>query len=207
MKLLQTLPILLSTMFFISCGETTTTSPIVDVTSIAIDDTNIEIYATQSEKSLTATATYSDGSTANATADLAWNSSDTSTLLTAVGKIIAAKNGGDANLSINYADTFSDMQGVHIKELLDVNVSDVNITLVGEPQIVYFSGIYKNGDTNESIPLEANVLWYTDTNATISDVNSTQLTLTVNYDVTSLLLRSVLFANTDNAVDFNKTFY
>lgn len=204
MKLLQTLFISLFTLFFISCGETTTTSPIADVTSIAIDDTNISIYSTQLTKELTATATYSDGTTANATADLAWSSSDTSTLLTAVGQVLAAKNGGEANLTIDYANTFDNTVAVYIKELLDINVSDINVSATGEAQIVYFSGIFKNYDTNETgVPLENNIVWYSDANSTISDVNATQLTLTVDYNTTSVLLRPVLFG-TD---DFNKTFY
>lgn len=197
---------LLATLFFASCGENTSTSPIADVTSISIDDTNLSIYSTSSALAVTATATYSDGTTANATADLAWSSSDTSLLVASVGNIQALSNGGDANLTIDYADTFSDTQNVHIKELIDINISnlnDINISDIGTPQKVYFSGTFENNETN--ITLANNITWYSDENATISDVNGSELTLTVDYNTSSVLLRAILFTGTTNAVDFNKT--
>lgn len=204
MKFIQTPLLLLLSTFIISCGDNTTTSPIADVASISLDDKNITIYSTDLEKILTATATYTDGSKTDATADLAWSSSDSTILGTVVGKILAQKNGGDANLSIDYADTFEDYTSVHIKELISIQYSDVNISDVGTPQIVYLSGTFENNETNVSLP--ANITYYSDVNSTITDVNATQLTLTVDYNATSVLLRATLFTNTANTVDFNTTF-
>lgn len=204
MKFIQTPLLLLLSTFIISCGDNTTTSPIADVASISLDDKNITIYSTDLEKTLTATATYTDGSKTDATADLAWSSSDSTILGTVVGKILAQKNGGDANLSIDYADTFEDYTSVHIKELISIQYSDVNISDIGTPQIVYLSGTFENNETNVSLP--ANITYYSDVNSTITDVNATQLTLTVDYNATSVLLRATLFTNTANTVDFNTTF-
>lgn len=204
MKFIQTPLLLLLSTFIISCGDNTTTSPIADVASISLDDKNITIYSTDLEKTLTATATYTDGSKTDATADLAWSSSDSTILGTVVGKILAQKNGGDANLSIDYADTFEDYTSVHIKELISIQYSDVNVSDVGTPQIVYLSGTFENNETNVSLP--ANITYYSDVNSTITDVNATQLTLTVDYNATSVLLRATLFTNTANTVDFNTTF-
>ena len=204
MKFIQTPLLLLLSTFIISCGDNTTTSPIADVASISLDDKNITIYSTDLEKTLTATAIYTDGSKTNATADLAWSSSDSTILGAAVGKILAQKNGGDANLSIDYASTFEDFTSVHIKELISIQYSDVNISDIGTPQIVYLSGTFENNETNVSLP--ANITYYSDVNSTITDVNATQLTLTVDYNATSVLLRATLFTNTANSVDFNRTF-
>ena len=204
MKLIQTLLILLSTTFFISCGDNTTSSPIADVASISLDDTNISIHSTDLQKALTATATYTDGTTANATADLTWSSSDSSTLSTAVGAVLAAKNGGDANLTIEYANTFNDTQNVHIKKLISIEYSDVNISDIGTAQTIYLSGTFENNETNVSI--EANTRYYSDENSTITDVNATQFTLTVDYNTSSILIRAVLFEATENEQEFNTTF-
>ena len=196
MKLIQTLLILLSTTFFISCGENTTSSPIADIAAITLDDTNISIHSTDLRKALTATVTYTDGTTANATADLTWSSSDSSTLLTAVGAVLAAKNGGDANLTIEYANTFDDMQNVHVKELISIEYSDVNVSDVGTAQTIYIGGTFENKEKNVS--LQTNIRYISDANSTITDVNATQFTLTVDYNTSSILIRAVLFENTAN---------
>ncbi len=207
MKFIQIpLTVLLSTLF-ISCGENTTSSPIADIASISIDKRKIVIYSTDLEKKLTATATYTDGTTANATADLAWSSSDYSTLLTAVGSILAAKNGGDANLTIDYADTFSDFTSVHINKLISIEYGDVNISKNGEPQVVAYSGTFEAPDGNKTnISLLTNLTYYPDTNTTLNDINSTHITFTINNNPSSIFLRAILFTNTENSQDFNTTF-
>lgn len=207
MKFIQTPLLLLLSTLFISCGDNTTTSPIADVASISLDEKNITIYSTDLEKTLTATATYTDGSTTNATADLAWSSSDSTILGSAVGKILAQKNGGDANLTIDYADTFEDTTSVHINKLLSIQYGDVNISNNGNPQIVSLSGTFQTVDGNETnVSIPANLTYYPDTNTTISDVNATHITLTINNNPSSIFLRTTLFTLTDNAEDFNTTF-
>ncbi|MDF1876554.1 hypothetical protein JHD47_01820 [Sulfurimonas sp. SAG-AH-194-L11] len=204
MQYIKTLLILLSTTFFISCGENTTTAPIADVVSISLDDSNISIYSTQLAKPLTATVTYADATTADATANLLWSSSDSTIFQATVGSVLATKNGGDANLTASYADTFYDSTTVHVKELLSIQYSDVNVSDVGTAQIIYISGTFENNETN--VTLETNIAYYSDENATITDINATQFTLTVDVNTSSIAIRAVLFENTDNTQDFNTTF-
>ncbi|MDQ7067589.1 MAG: hypothetical protein Q9M40_06280 [Sulfurimonas sp.] len=191
-------------LFFISCGENTSSSPITYISSISLNENNITIYSTQLAKPLSATVTYQDGSRANATADVAWSSSDSSILFASTGSIIAANNGGDVNLSISYTDSFNDFTNVHIKKLISIEYSDVNISDIGTAQIVYISGTFENNETNVS--LAANITYTSDENTTISDVNATQLTLTIDNNTSSILLRATLFIDTNNAQDFNTTF-
>lgn len=189
----------------ISCGDNTTVSPLKDVSSISIDDTNISIYATQSAKILTATVSYNNGTTVNASADLLWTSSNSAIFSASTASIVATSNGGDANLSIDYKSTFNDFTAVHVKKLLTINYSDLNISDIGTPQTIYVSANYENNETN--ISMENNILWSVDSNATITDTNASQITLTVDYNVTSIELRATLFNATAYAEDFNKTFY
>jgi len=191
--------------FFISCGDTTTSSPLIEIESIHFDETNISIYATDLEKELTATVVYDDNSTANGAADMLWSSSDTNVVYAYGATVVAAGNGGDANITISYADTFEDTTSVHVKELQSINYTDINISDIGTPQVVYFSGNFENNETN--ITMKNNIIWTIDANATLSDINETQLTITVDYNTTSITLFTTLFSGTENEVDFNKTFY
>jgi len=208
MKLSQTFFTLLATTFFVACGDNTTTSPITDVASISINDRNLSLYSTDISISTASTVTYLDGSTTNATADMEWISSDDSTLLTSSGAMYPRKNGGDVNVTIDYQSKFNDSVPVQIKELLSINYSDLNISDVGNPQILYTTGNFKNGDTNETnVTMNGNIYWITDENATISEINATQMTITIDYNTTSILLTTSLFINTENQQDFNKTFH
>ncbi|SFV55878.1 hypothetical protein MNB_SM-4-258 [hydrothermal vent metagenome] len=205
MQYLKNLSFICLSTFIISCGDNTTLSPLKDVTSINLDDTNISIYATQAAKTLTATVTYNDGTTADASIDFSWESLDSSIFNASTASIVATSNGGDANLSIDYQSTFNDYTSVHVKKLLTINYSDLNISDIGNPQIIYVSGNYENNESN--ISMENNILWTVDSNATLTDVNASQMTITVDYNVTSILLKASLFYNTSYVEDFNKTFY
>ena len=206
MKYLKKFSLLSLATIFVACGDNTTTSPLTDIDSISINETNISIYATQLAKDLNATVLYEDNTSANGGADMAWSSSDTDILNVANSLIVAAKNGGDANFTIDYASTFSDTREVHIKELLSINYSsDFNISDIGTPQTIYVSGNFENNETN--ITMYNNILWSVDSNATITELNASQITLTVDYNVSSITLSATLFNTTENAQDFNKTFY
>lgn len=205
MQYLKNLSFICLSTIIISCGDNTTLSPLKDVTSISLDDTNISIYATQAAKTLTATVTYDDGTTADASIDLLWESLDSSIFYASTASVVATSNGGDANLSIDYQSTFNDYTSVHVKKLLTINYSDLNISDIGNPQIIYVSGNYENNESN--ITMENNILWTVDSNATLTDVNASQMTITVDYNVTSILLKASLFYNTSYVQDFNKTFY
>lgn len=204
MRHIKALLILLSTIFIISCGENTTTSPIPDIVSLSLDNSNISIYSTAREKPLSATVTYTDATTANVTANIMWVSSDDSVLLTSVSSILPAKNGGDANITISYQDKFHDSRSVHVKKLISIEYSDINISDIGTAQTIYVSGTFENNETNVS--LNHNIKYYSDTNATIVDVNATQFILTVDNNTSSIVVRAVLFETTDHSQDFNTTF-
>lgn len=200
----KNLSFLLMSTFFISCGDNTSTSPIADVDAIKLSDSNISIYSTQNVLSLTSSAFYTDGTSSDVTQDTAWSSSDTDVFLATNGSILASTNGGDAKLNIDYASTFSDSATVHVKALKSINYSDINISDSSNAQTIYVTGNFENNETN--VTMQTNILWSTDTNATISDSNASQITLTVDANVTSFVLTGTLFSGTTNAVDFNKTF-
>ena len=200
----KTLSFLLLSTFFISCGENTTTSPIKDVTAIKLSESNISIYATQNVLSLSSSVLYTDGTSTDVTKDTAWNSSDTNIFLATNGSILASANGGDASLNIDYASKLHDSSPVHVKALQSINYSDINVSDSTQAQTIYVTGNFENNETN--VTMQTNILWSTDTNATISEANASQITVTVGTNVTSFVLTGSLFTNTTNEVDFNKTF-
>ncbi len=203
MKFTKTLTSLALLTLLISCGENTTTSPLKDITAISLDETNVSIYAT-GEASLHSTVHYDDGSTADGSADMAWGSDDSSIIATRSALVYATANGGDANVTIDYASKYSDSAPVHVIKLLSINFSDLNISDVGNPQIISFSGNFENNETN--VTMQRNITWSVDENATISEVNTTALTLTVDDNVTSIKLTATLFKNAENAQSFEKVY-
>jgi len=203
MKTLYTPFLLAGLLLLNSCGDNTTTSAIKELESLKINNSVKSIYATSPSTRLYATVNYSDGSESNLSDQFSWSSSD-EVLFVSDSSILPTKNGGDANITVRYKSNLSDVAQFHVKELLSINFSDINISDVGTPQTLYFSGNFENNESN--VTLTNNITWYSDENSTISDINATQLTITVDTNTTSVLLRAVLFTNTDNAVDFNKTY-
>jgi len=204
MKFYKNLPSLFLLSFLISCGDNTTTSPIKDITNIAINESNISLYATGS-KVLTSTVYYNDGSSENGSADMAWDNNGSSVISTTTALVYATKNGGDANVTIDYASTFGDIKPVYVKKLISINYSDLNISDVGNPQVIHFSGNFENNETN--ITMQRNLTWSVDSNATLNEVNTSQLTLTVDYSVTSIKLTATLFEYSENNSSFEHIFY
>ena len=211
MQLSTKLSTLLLPFLLISCGDNTTTSPIPDISSIDINESNISLYSTDVSKNYEARVTYTDGTTANGTQDMAWSSADTDLLFTGTGLIFPLQNGGDTTLKIEYASKLNDTSSVHVKKLIGldcVNANDVNLSDVGVPQTLHFTGIFfKTTDSNETnVSLASNITWNGDENITISDKNASSVTFTIDQNVSSILLKASLFMNTTNQVDFNKTF-
>jgi hypothetical protein len=206
---LTTLPLLALTTFFISCGDNTTTSPIAEVESIKINESNISLYATDVDIPLTANIYYTDNTNSSITPKVSWISSDIYQLSTSVNSstanITSQTNGGDVNLKIIYRSSFEDTQSVHIKELISLNYSDINISDIGTPQTLYVTGNFENNESNVS--LLGNLSWSMDSNATVTESNASQITFTIDSAVTSLFVEGKLFADTDREVDFNNTFY
>jgi len=202
MKYISTSTLLLLSLLSISCGENTTTSPLKDIVSIKINDKeNISIYSTDINYPLTGTVFYNDSSNILATGDMAWSSLDSTILGTSNGNIYARKNGGDTNLTIDYQSTFSDTALVHVKELLSINYSDLNLSISDAEQIIYVTGNFENNETN--ITMNGNIFWSVDANATLSEANASAITLSVLPEATSVKLTGTLFTNTENNVSFS----
>ena len=204
MKYLPTLLLSTFSLLFISCGENTSSSPLNEITSISLVEKNISLYATDRDVNLSAKVFYNNSTSAVATGDMAWSSSDNNIFTTTTGKISAEKNGGDAEVIIDYQDTFSDKSSVHVKKLLTINYTDLNISDIGNPQTIKVSGNFENNETD--VKMKGNILWSVNSYATISESNASQITLTVDYKVSSITLSATLFSDTDNAVIFDKTF-
>jgi hypothetical protein len=205
MKLIKILFILLSTIFFASCGDDTTlTSPLTEIKSLSLDDSNISIRSTDSQKALTFTVVYQDGTTVTSSSGVTWRTSDEYVFVPYIGSIIATNNGGDANLTINDTDKFQDTSPVHVKKLISIEYSDINISDIGVAQTVYMSGTFEDNETN--VTLESNIAYYSDENSTITDINETQFTITIDNETPSIQIKAILFENTDNSQEFNTTF-
>ncbi len=194
--------------FLISCGDNTTTSPIRDISSIDINESNISLYSTDANISYKAIIHYNDTTIADGTKNITWSSSDPSILFTETGMISPLQNGGNSTLQIEYASKLSHTSLVHIKSLQSltyVNKEDINISKIGDPQTLTVKGNFENNESNVS--LANNITWSGDENITISEQNASSVTFTIDKKVTSIFLKASLFLNSANQVDFNKTFY
>ena len=155
----------LSTCIIAGCGGSNTTTPLAsDITSIHIDTTTKSFYPTDAKISLHATANYTDGTTKDVSTYVIWSESNSS-LVNMVANTLAVKsNGGESNLSIQYAD-FQDTTPIHIHKLTvfhTIYPDDVNTT--GE-YIFKAEGDFDNNETNRT--LITNIHWYATNDATI----------------------------------------
>ena len=204
MKYLSKLLLSTFSLFFISCGDNTTTSLLKEVTNITLNENNISIYATDKDINLTATVFYDDGTSSIASGNMAWSTSDTTILSNSTATISASKNSGDAEVIIEYQEIFHDSKSVHIKTLESINYSDINLSITDEEQTVYISGNFENNETNKV--MQSNLTWSVNENATLGEVNATAIKLTVNPEATSVILTATLFIYTDNNITFEHTF-
>jgi len=201
MTLLQTSLLSLSAALFLGCGgENTNSSIVADVTGISINERDISLYSTDLTKKLNATTHYENNTSADATEAVIWSSSNTDDLSISLSKVTAIANGGDSNVTISYLQ-FSDFQTVHIKELVSINYSELNVSDTSNSQTIYVSGNFENNESN--VTMFTNITWTSDENITISESNSTQVTLTLTNR--PAMLFGTLFSGTLNQVDFNKT--
>ncbi len=205
MQLSTKISSLLFPLLLISCGDNTTTSPIPDISSIDINDSNISLYSTDAAHNYKAIVNYTNGTMADGTLDITWSSDDNGTLLfTGIGSVTPLHNGGNTTLQIEYDSKFFNTTPVYIKKLQSLNYSDINISKVGVVQTLNVTGNFENNESN--ISLTNNILWSGDENITISEQNASSVIFTIDQNVTSIFLKASLFINTTNQVDFNKTF-
>jgi len=164
MKLLYILLITALSLLFISCGENTTTSPLNDVVSLQINDTNVTMHSTDAQKTITASVTYTDGSTADATNSIAWSSSNSNVLTAALGNLTpGTDNGGNVTIEASY-ENYSDSTTATVYKLTDYNVSFPDINSTGT-YLFQANGDFENGDTN--ISMVNNIVWSADNSAVI----------------------------------------
>ena len=207
MQLLTKLSSFLLPLLLISCGENTISSPLPEIVSIDLNESNISLYATDAKKSLQALVHYDDNTTADVTKDVSWSSTDSALLFAQDGTLNALKNGGNTTIKIEYASKFSDTASVHIKKLLTLtylNSADINISDTANAQTLKIKGNFENNESN--ITLANNITWGADENVTINEQNASSVTFTVtDENVTSITLHTYLFKDSANQVDFNIT--
>ena len=205
MKILTKTLLTLTSLLFISCGENTETNAVADIKSVEINSTDINIYSTDSAISFSANAKFDDGSNRSITDLVDWSSSTNVVDISSDGTLRNLDNGGESNISIDY-EHFTDKINVKVAKLTSINYSDINISDTSNAQTIYFSGNFDNNDTNVS--MKSNLVWLTDSNATISDVNSSSVTLTL-HDTQTLLYATLLnkevfcYAVTKKLLDIN----
>lgn len=171
-KTFRTILLITFAIFFLACGDNTT-SPLKDITSIDIDDTNGTIYSTDS-RTLTATVTYTDGSTASVDKPELWSSSDYNVVNVYNGELIVVSNGGSSIITIS-AGNISDDINVSIVKLTDFNISSADITTTGE-HILEATGTFED---NTSKVIKRNIVWSATNDATITTDENYVTTITI----------------------------
>ena len=173
MKRLTTTLLILGASLFLGCdsGDHTEKSIIPDVKSIHITSDVENIYATDNTQELFASATYDDNATVDVEDEIRWTSSNTSAITVLLNTIVATKsNDGDANISINYRDTFSDMIHVNVISLVDYNITNISgdVNATGSYQ---FKAVGTFED-NQTKTIQNHLVWTTTNGATVEVVDS-----------------------------------
>lgn len=197
MKLIITILITALALILSACGESTT-SPLKDVTSIKINEVNQSMYSTDAPLSLSATLTYDDGSTDDATKFVNWSSSTDKLSVSNLGVVsVGSYNGGDSNISISYKTLTAQAVQIHLIKMTDFNISMLNAE--NNATGTYFllaTGTYEDGNNTTIVK---NISWDLNNSATVSgEGNQTKITVVAgDTNVTANVFTS------DN--DYNKT--
>ena len=192
MKLITKSILIITTLFFLGCGDNTDAPLTHLVTSIEINQSNANIRSTDTVTRLGAVVNFDDNTSADITDNVYWISSDYNVTSLLGGEIWGGKgNGGDANITIEY-EYFNNTIPVHVIAL------DINSTFISSPDInttgihpLEAKGNFENGDTN--ITIVTNIFWTTTNDAilttqdyitTVEMVNTgeTNVTATIFYD-------------------------
>lgn len=181
------------------------------LTSIAIDQTNPSL-AKGTNTNLTATATFSDGTTQNITDFANWTSSDTSIATISTTGLATTGSEGDTTISITYnGQTASTTLTTTAAALVSIQVTPASASIAkGYSQQYAATGIYTDGTNqditasvtwNSSAPSKATISNAAGSNgkATTVDVGSTEIEATsgtitsntANLTVTSAVLVSL----------------
>ena len=185
MKIIKNLLLSTTALLFISCGDNTTQNMTSDIKELVINENKItDIYSTD-EMKLSATVIYENNTTADATNNVKWISSDYSIITQNYSKSIPILNGGTADISAVYNDFNSSIQ-LNIIGLKDINNSwsivktDINTT--GDFTLTA-EGNFSNGVNNKEII--HNISWFSsnsDDTIVVNDDYSVTLTIESNGD-------------------------
>jgi len=195
MKLIKTFLYTLVALLFISCGDNTET-PLTDVLKIEINELNTTIYSTDDSTDLTAfTATvyYEDGTSADATNYVTWNSSDTGIATVSNGAVIGGNsNGGDTNITITYDHFTSPASLVSVIALTDYNISILNAdaNATGTYDLLA-TGKFEDNTTRTIV---RNITWDTNNSALLTvedDIVQIEITTTGDTNITATLFDDI----------------
>lgn len=176
MKYFKTLLLILIVGFFLACDKENTTEPIVtDIKSLTIDSENITIYSTDAPIAISATVSYTDGTSANA--EFAqWSNSDYEVMNVASNTLWGGiSNGGEANLEIKF-EAFNDSKTVTIHKLTSFFIATDDIITTGD-FILEAKGSFENNETNRTIV--KNIVWSADNGAVITTSDDDIVTITI----------------------------
>lgn len=188
MKLISKSILLITTLFFLGCGENTDKPLTHLVTSIDINVSTLEIYSTSDSVKLGATVYFDDNTSADVTNNVYWYNSDYNSTNMLVGEISGALgNGGESNVSIKYE---------HLSDFITVKVHklDFNSTYISSPDInttgvhpLEVKGSFDNNDTN--ITLVKNLNWTANNGAVITVENNLATIEIINTGETNISVR------------------
>lgn len=199
MKTLQIITLLFITTLFVACGNNTNEPIQAYASAISIDQNDTSIYSTDTSIQLSATASFIDGTTKSITKNVNWESDFNGTYMQ-YGEVWSSANNGVSTIKISYKN-FSDSIKVSVKELLSINYTDINTSDTSNAQVIYLSGNFENNETN--ITMQQNITWSSDANATITESNTTQITLTIHS--LPAVIAGALFSGSLNQVTFTHT--
>ena len=149
--------------------ENTQSTIVPDVTAIQIDDTNISIYSTDVQKSLSASILYDDNSTQDGTNVVKWSCSNQNAVRQTNNTIQGGiQNGGDANITVKYAQ-LSNTQSVHVHKLLSYTIVHDDVNTTGGPFKFEAQGTFDNNETNRTI--QTHIFWAANNSATIDIID------------------------------------
>ncbi len=198
MKIIKSSFLILIATFFISCGDNSDAPIIADVESLKINESNVSMYSTDDNMNLTATVYYQDGSTADATAFVAWKSSDTNIANVSNGSVTAGStNGGDTNITVSYDNISSLPTPLNIITLNDYNISmiDADANTTGTYSLIATAKF----EDNVTKVIEKNIVWDVNNSAIVSGTGSltmVQIVSTGDTNITSILFNDVNMTKT-----------
>jgi len=168
MKPLKLLSLALVALSFSACQEATTNATLVDIQSIAISEKSIALYPTDKSFQASATVTYKDNTTVDATQKVDWLSSNLSLFGVSSGELKPSLlNGGDGNVTIAYKK-YGDAVALHMHKLTAFHLEYPDINSSGTGSYIFKAyGDFDNNETNRSIA--SNIVW-TLNGAVVSDV-------------------------------------